>query len=80
MRATDEAGRATVVTRDVIVAAAPPVAAFSASDPTPAVGAETTLAAERPGAWDLDDDGEFDDATGAQAQRRSPPPAPARSA
>jgi hypothetical protein len=65
-------GGMTTVARTVTAGTRPPVATFSSSDDTPAAGEPVTLtgAATDPDgtsptfAWDLDDDGTFDDETG----------------
>ena len=74
LRATDDAGGAVEIARTVGVGTRPPVASFTA--PQGRVGEVLTVsstATDPDGSplagqtWDLDDDGEFDDGTGATA-------------
>jgi PKD repeat protein len=62
VRATDGDGSA-VVARTFTAGSGAPVASFTSSGSL--VGAPISLTATTSGAWDLDDDGAFDDATGA---------------
>jgi hypothetical protein len=74
MRLTDPQGDAVVVRRAVDVANRPPVAAFDVNPSAPHTGDDITLTArgtdpdggtmQLTSAWDLDGDGQFDDATG----------------
>jgi PKD repeat protein len=71
LRVTDDQGAPAVATRTVSVTNRPPEASFTVSPESPLSGQDVTLTgtstdpdgsiASR--AWDLDDDGEFDDAT-----------------
>ena len=74
VRVTDSEGATATTSRTVTVGTRPPVASFTVSDAEPDVGEQVTLtstATDPDGgalvssAWDLDDDGAFDDATGA---------------
>jgi PKD repeat protein len=86
LEVTDADGGTAVASRDVLVQTAPPNAEFHFS-PDPPVSNETvTFDAQAstppPGAtitsmtWDLDGDGEFDDATGAAPSSSYPTPGP----
>ena len=77
VRATDSEGKSTIVRASYRVGSRPPVANFVASKLVPEPGdtvtftstatdSDDTIVAQR---WDLDDDGEFDDGTGATAER-----------
>ncbi len=80
LQVTDDDGAPAIATRQVVVSAAPvnqpPSASFSQTPASPVAGqqitfgdtstdADGTIAAR---AWDLDNDGAFDDGTGASAQ------------
>ena len=76
LRVTDGEGAVATVSRTVTVGTRPPLATFTVSDATPDLGQQVTLtstATDPDGgaiasrAWDLDDDGAFDDGTGAVA-------------
>jgi hypothetical protein len=76
VRVTDADGATATATRTVTVGTRPPVASFTVSDLEPDVGEEVTLTSTAidpdggalvSSAWDLDDDGAFDDAAGATA-------------
>ena len=76
LRATDVDGASVTTTRTVTVGTRAPVASFTASDEVPDVGEVVTLTststdpdgdALASSAWDLDDDGQFDDAVGPTA-------------
>jgi PKD repeat protein len=77
LRETDDTGATSVATRTVTVDNRPPVAAFSATPAAPVSGQSVTFTSTSSDpdgtiasqAWDLDDDGQFDDATGATASR-----------
>jgi hypothetical protein len=66
LRATDGDGASAVVARTFGVGSGAPVASFTAPS-TALVNTPVSLASTTSGAWDLDDDGDFDDATGATA-------------
>jgi hypothetical protein len=78
LRLTDPQGSSVVVRHAVDVANRPPVAAFDVSSAAPRTGEELTLTSrgtdpdggtlQLSSAWDLDGDGEFDDATGDVAR------------
>ena len=76
LRVTDADGAATTVRRTFNVGSRPPVATFTVSDETPILNQDVTLTAAPTDpdgdaiaslAWDLDDDGAFDDGTSATA-------------
>jgi PKD repeat protein len=76
VRVTDSDGASTIASRTIVVGSRPPVAAFEVSDGAPQAGQPLTLTSTSSDpdggaiasyAWDLDDDGAFDDASGATA-------------
>ena len=77
LKVVDNDGQVGTTTQTVTVANRPPVAAFNFSPSSPSVGQDvalTSTSSDPDGtvvaqAWDLDDDGQYDDATGASASR-----------
>jgi plastocyanin len=67
LRATDGDGASAVVDRTFGVGSGAPVASFTAPD-TALVNTPVSLVSSASGAWDLDDDGAFDDAAGTTAE------------
>jgi hypothetical protein len=76
VRATDDEGATTELTRTVTIGTRPPVASFSVSNATPQAGEDvalTSTASDPDGqplaslGWDLDDDGAFDDGSAPTA-------------
>jgi len=75
-RVTDDGGAVVVVSSTFTVGTRAPAASFTVSDASPDPGQAVTLTSTATGqegeaivarAWDLDDDGEFDDASGTTA-------------
>jgi PKD repeat protein len=84
LRVTDRRGFSDVVTRNVTVRNHPPIASFSFSPAAPATGQPVTFLSHSRDPdgqiarqlWDLDGDGNFDDATGPTAARSFDTPGP----
>jgi plastocyanin len=79
LRVTDAAGVTDVSTQAVAVRNRPPVAAFVRTSTVGTTVTFTSTSSDQDGrivaqAWDLDDDGAYDDATGSTATRTFPAP------
>ena len=80
LRVTDNHGATDVVSHDVAIANRPPVAGFDISSANPLTGEQvsfTSTATDPDGtiaayAWDLDNDGQFDDGASAQVEGSFP--------
>jgi YD repeat-containing protein len=77
LKVTDNRGASTVATRAVMVTNRPPVAAFTSTPASPSTGDQVTFSSTSTDpdgsiasqAWDLDNDGQFDDGTAATATK-----------
>ncbi len=82
LRVTDDQGASTVATKSIPVTNRPPQASIAISPESPLSGQTVTLTATSSDpdgsiasqAWDLDNDGEFDDASGSQTTTSFPTP------